>query len=290
MKHGSPQRLARSIYVCRRACFYVGAARRSRQSRSSTARQAWIANPTLNDAATTGGILLSAASLIYALHFLSSRSFVDRKDTRKLVHILCGPIFICFWPLYSATSSAALFATLVPFAAGLALFLTGNGLLNMQAMTTVSRGGDRKELLRGPFVYCVVLVVITAMRWQVTLPGICALSMMCGGDGFADIIGRRFGKNKLPWNDVKTAEGSFAMFLFGASLSEGLVAYFNAQGLMAVTALKAFPVIVLTSFVCTGIESIPATYVDDNISVPIAAGIVAYMLWNMPVFGIVPYS
>lgn len=91
----------------------------------------------------------------------------------------------------------------------------------MQAMTTVSRGGDRKELLRGPFVYCVVLVVITAMRWQVTLPGICALSMMCGGDGFADIIGRRFGKNKLPWNDVKTAEGSFAMFLFGAALSEG---------------------------------------------------------------------
>ena len=69
-----------------------------------------------------------------------------------------------------------------------------------------------------------------------------------------------------------------------------LVAYFNAQGLMAVTALKAFPVIVLTSFVCTGIESIPATYVDDNISVPIAAGIVAYMLWNMPVFGIVAYS
>lgn len=220
----------------------------------------------------------------------------------------------------SATTFSALFAALVPFTAGLALFLTGTGVLDINAMTTVSRSGGRKELLRGPFVYCVVLVLVTALKWQVTLPGICAVSMMCGGDGFADIIGRRFGKNKLPWNKVKSAEGSVAMFLFGAALSAGyenclvdttsrcsrtsgmllqrssevdffmlrtglcrLVEYFNAQGLMEVTAQRELPVIVLTSLVCTGIESIPATFIDDNISVPAAAAAFAYMLLNAQV-------
>lgn len=114
---------------------------------------------------------------------------------------------------------------MIPCAAALALFLTGTGALDFKAMTAVSRGGDRQELLRGPFIYCLVLAVVMGMQWQVTLPGICAIAIMCAGDGFADIFGRRFGKNRLPWNKGKSAEGSAAMFTFGAALAMGYAAW-----------------------------------------------------------------
>jgi phytol kinase len=37
--------------------------------------------------------------------------------------------------------------------------------------------------------------------------------MLCGGDGLADIIGRRFGKVKLPWNGSKSWAGSLGMLI-----------------------------------------------------------------------------
>lgn len=39
---------------------------------------------------------------------------------------------------------------------------------------------------------------------------------MCGGDGFADVIGRRFGRsNKLSKSSDKSVAGTVAMFVFG---------------------------------------------------------------------------
>ena len=41
-----------------------------------------------------------------------------------------------------------------------------------------------------------------------------AISLMCGGDGLADIVGRRWGSSaRLPWNPAKSWPGSAAMFL-----------------------------------------------------------------------------
>lgn len=40
------------------------------------------------------------------------------------------------------------------------------------------------------------------------------MSLMCGGDGLADLVGRRWGRsNPLPWNPAKSWAGSAAMFL-----------------------------------------------------------------------------
>ena len=35
---------------------------------------------------------------------------------------------------------------------------------------------------------------------------------MCGGDGLADVVGRRYGSAKLPFNHSKSWVGSLAMF------------------------------------------------------------------------------
>lgn len=43
--------------------------------------------------------------------------------------------------------------------------------------------------------------------------GLIIASLMCGGDGLADIVGRRLGRgNPLPWNGEKSWAGSAAMF------------------------------------------------------------------------------
>eukprot|EP00892_Ulva_mutabilis_P005558 jgi/Ulvmu1/3374/UM156_0031.1 len=306
MKARSVRLAQHRIRVCPANSVHLRPLGRRRNTRKAKTAHALLSHPVLNDAAITAGILTTATALMYSMQFFTTRSMIDRahpvatscigrfkfrnrpvlthghesmqKDTRKLVHILCGPILLLFWPLYSATSSATPFATLIPCAAATALLITGTGIMNFQALTAVSRGGEQNELLRGPLIYCVILTVVTVMQWQATLPGICAIAIMCGGDGFADIVGRRFGNSRLPWNKGKSAEGSAAMFTFGSALSMGLVAYFHAQGMMATSAVQAFPLIACTSLVCTGVESVPPTYVDDNISVPVVAAAVAYAL------------
>ena len=58
-----------------------------------------------------------------------------------------------------------------------------------------------------------MLIAVTVVYWRESPTGMVAVALMCGGDGIADIAGRRFGKgNPLPHNRNKSWAGSFAMF------------------------------------------------------------------------------
>ena len=60
----------------------------------------------------------------------------------------------------------------------------------------------------------------TVLYWRVSPTGAVAMSLMCGGDGLADVVGRRLGQgNPLPWNPAKSWAGSAAMFLGGLPCS-----------------------------------------------------------------------
>lgn len=74
----------------------------------------------------------------------------------------------------------------------------------------------RRELLRGPLFYVVVLMAATMVYWRDSPIGITAVAVMAGGDGFADLVGRRFGTAKLPHNPRKSWIGSLAMLLGNA--------------------------------------------------------------------------
>ncbi|KAJ0744804.1 putative phytol/farnesol kinase [Helianthus annuus] len=50
------------------------------------------------------------------------------------------------------------------------------------------------------------------------------------GDGFADIIGRRFGKKKLPYNTDKSFVGSIAMAIAGFMSSVRFMYYYSMIG------------------------------------------------------------
>ena len=71
----------------------------------------------------------------------------------------------------------------------------------------------RGELLRGPLYYVLIMAAVTVTYWRESATGLLVIALMCGGDGLADIVGRRFGAAKLPHNHNKSWAGSLAMFL-----------------------------------------------------------------------------
>jgi phytol kinase len=145
----------------------------------------------------------------------------------------------------------------------------------VQAMT---RTGDRREILRGPLYYGIVFVVMTIIYWYDRPTGIIALMLMCGGDGLADILGRRFGTSKLPWSQGKSWIGSLGMFLGGWIFSVMIIAiYVGLQLFQAPLASYLLP-ITLIAFAGTIVESLPFRDID-NITVTLTAVIIGAFIW-----------
>lgn len=170
--------------------------------------------PLAQDLCATLFAAIGAYALVKMFDALAERRVFDQKLSRKLVHLSAGPLFMLSWVLFSPEPYTRYLAALVPCLQALRLIAVGTGWLNSpNTVRAVSRGGDRSELLRGPLYYVLILVAITAIFWRENPIGVVALSLMCGGDGLADIIGRRFGgNNKLPYNESKSLSGSLAMF------------------------------------------------------------------------------
>lgn len=55
-------------------------------------------------------------------------------------------------------------------------------------------------------------MAVTLLFWRQSPIGITVVALMCGGDGLADLIGRKYGSAKLPFNQNKSWAGSLAMF------------------------------------------------------------------------------
>ena len=144
-------------------------------------------------------------------------------------------------------------------------------------MAAMTRTGDPAELLRGPLYYVIVLFTVTALYWRDSPVGLIVTSLMCGGDGLADIFGRRYGgNNPLPWNNEKSWAGTMAMFVGGVVMSLCLISYFHALGYVNLGSgsgsrdVQSLAVAVVgISAVATAIESLPINkMLDDNLSVP----------------------
>ncbi|WRX12964.1 hypothetical protein QQP08_005451 [Theobroma cacao] len=134
-----------------------------------------------------------------------------------------------------------------------------------------------RELLRGPLYYVLILILCALVFWRESPVGLISLAMMCGGDGVADILGRRFGSSKLPYNRNKSWVGSISMFVFGFFISVGMLYYYSVLGYFQLDWGWTMCRVALVSLVATVVESLPfTTVVDDNISVPLATMIAAY--------------
>lgn len=211
--------------------------------------------------------------------FAAHRGWVGSQLSRKIIHMGTGPIFVLCWPLFTNSAISPYIAALVPLAITVQFILVGLGIIKddaaVQAMT---RTGDRREILRGPLFYGIVFVVLTMIYWFNTPTGIIALMLMCGGDGLADILGRRYGKSKLPWSPGKSWIGSLGMLLGGWLFSIIILGIFITVGIYQASLEAYILPITLIAIAGTIVESLPFHDID-NITVTLTAVILGTFFW-----------
>lgn len=210
--------------------------------------------------------------------FFAHRGWISGPLSRKIIHMGTGPIFVLCWLLFQDTPSARYLAALVPFAITVQFALVGLGIMKDQAsVDAMSRHGDRREILRGPLFYGIVFVVLTIAYWKTSPVGIIALMLLCGGDGLADIIGKRFGESRLPWSPKKSWAGSLSMFAGGWLFAVAVIAVYVAAGVFSGSLLDYLPGISVIALAGMLVESIPLNDID-NITVPAVAVLLGHLL------------
>lgn len=226
-------------------------------------------------------IITFALSLIFlrSMDFIAQRGWLDSKLSRKVIHIGTGPLFVLCWFLFDDAPSARWLAALVPFTITVQFALIGFGVIKDEAsVKAMSRTGDPREILRGPLYYGIMFVVLTLVYWKDSPIGIIALMMMCGGDGIADIAGRRIASPKLPWSRDKSMAGTLSVFLGGWVMSAVVIYIFVAAGAFTGAFINYLPPITGIALAGAAVESLH--YKDiDNISMTLASALIGHLFF-----------
>lgn len=151
-------------------------------------------------------------SLVYVLVVLGISSLLSRRGmgaegTRKLVHIALGG----WWVIASLFFTSPWWAAALP-----AVFIVVNALAwRKQTLTFMARGEGEGEDTPGTVYYAVSLTLLALFSFGIGAPFVGALGVFCMafGDGFAAVLGKRFGRRALPAvGGGKSLVGSGVMF------------------------------------------------------------------------------
>ena len=206
-----------------------------------------------------------AVFFLRLMDFLAHRGWIESRLSRKLIHIGTGPIFVLCWLMFPDQPISRWLAALVPLVITAQFVLVGTGIIKDEAaVKAMSRAGDRREILRGPFFYGIVFIAVTLVYWKDSLIGIPALMMMCGGDGIADIVGRRVKSPRLPWSPEKSLAGSLSVFAGGWLLTVLIFAVYAWVGVFHGPATRFLVPITWVALGAMLAESLPFKDVDNS--------------------------
>lgn len=210
--------------------------------------------------------------------YFAERGWIESKTSRKIIHIGTGPLFVVCWLLFTEDPYTRYLAALVPLSITIQFALVGLSVIKDEAaVIAMSRTGNPREILRGPLYYGIVFVLVTILFWMDNPIGIIALMMVCGGDGLAEILGRKFGRKTLPWSASKTWVGSAGFFLGSWLLSAVILVIFLSAGYWGMPFSNFVLSITWIALAATLVESIsPADL--DNLTVPITAVFIGFLL------------
>ena len=213
--------------------------------------------------------------------------------TRKIIHIVVAPIFLLTWFLYTGSWFSRFIAMIVPLAFIGQFVAIGTGLMKDEdSVRSMSRTGDPKELLQGTLYYSIVILIVTVVWFYIspsalaysTLKGnpaaLVIIGCLAGGDGFADIIGRKYGKKKFGIGGAqKSFAGALGMFFGSFIFSWGLVAIFSIE-VDNFNLIQIMLPIAIISLVATVVELLSPPHID-NITIPVAVIIVIVLLFYL---------
>jgi phytol kinase len=220
-----------------------------------------------------------ALAFLRLMDFLAQRGLIEPRLSRKLIHIGTGPIFVLCWLLFPDQPESRWLAALVPFMIVLQFALVGMGVIKDEAaVQAMSRTGNPREILRGPLYYGIAFVILTIVFWKNSPVGMTALMLMCGGDGLADIVGRRMASPKLPWSGDKSLAGSLSVFAGGWLMSAFILFVYVSAGVFSRSFSSCLMPLSIIALVGTLVESLP--YKDvDNITATLAAVITGLVVF-----------
>jgi len=216
--------------------------------------------------------------------------------TRKVIHTFAAPLWVLTWMLFSGGMFSRWLAIIVPLIFVLQFVMIGTGKSkNEDFVRSMSRSGDPRELLGGTLYYAFMMVVIGILWFYVPPDGnlanatplaLIVFGCLAGGDGFADVIGRKYGGEKKfgIGGAEKTLAGVIGMFIGSFLFSFVLVFLFSIEVATFSVVGLLIPILIV-SIVSTIVEAITPKGLD-NLTITIAAIIVVLIL---PYIGLWPY-
>ena len=220
-----------------------------------------------------------AISFLRIMDFFAHSGWIESKMSRKLIHIGTGPIFVFCWLMFPDVNISRYLAALVPLLITIQFVLVGTGVMKDDAaVEAMTRTGNPREILRGPLFYGIMFVLLTVIYWKDSPIGITALMMMCGGDGIADIIGRRVKSPKLAWSREKSVAGSLSVFAGGALLTALILFIYVNVGVFASPFTKYIVPIFWIALGGMFIESLPFKDVD-NITLTVLSAVIGHLVF-----------
>ncbi len=222
---------------------------------------------------------LIAVAFLRLMDFFAHRGWIGSKLSRKLIHIGTGPIFVLCWLMFPDLPFSRYLAALVPLVITIQFILVGAGILKDEAaVQAMTRSGDPREILRGPLFYGIMFILLTVLYWKDSPIGITALMMMCGGDGVADIIGRRVRSPKLFWSQEKSVAGSLSVFAGGALMTAVILFLYVTAGVFAAPFQSYLLPIFWVALGGTLIESLPFKDID-NITLTVISAFIGHLVF-----------
>jgi uncharacterized protein (TIGR00297 family) len=189
------------------------------------------------------------------------------EEARKLIHMAMGG-----------------FALLLRFISWhAALILAGTAIaFNLIVLPRVGRRlyrpADHARRFPPGIVFYPVSVLLLVLLFH-GRPDIAAAAwgILAIGDGMATLVGKRFGRTRIPWNREKSVAGSLALFLCGGIAGAFLAWWCRPNVIPPPYLWFSLGAPFVAALVAAFVETIPVR-LDDNLSVPAAA---AGVLWAL---------
>lgn len=212
------------------------------------------------------GILVSLAFVFLAIGLstlLTKFNILKDEGSRKFIHIVVSN----WWIIAIMFFRSPIYASIVPL-----LFIIVNYIsYKKQVFKAMERDGGLKDL--GTVYYAISLFILSLITFngdKTPYIGLMGILAMGYGDGFAAVVGVRYGKHEFKiLGYKKSLEGTLTVFLICSALAYVIM--------MVLGINNSFGISVILGLVATGAELLTPMGLD-NITVPLITSGVFYYL------------
>jgi uncharacterized protein (TIGR00297 family) len=192
---------------------------------------------------------------------LMKRGFIQGEASRKTVHILVSNWWlIAMWAFTSPVWAAAVPAAFV---------LINYASYRFGIFSAMERGGGKEDL--GTVWYAVSLLILALTTFSAPLHpwvGAVGILAMGYGDGFAAIVGKRFGRMRFPMSK-KSLEGSTVLFVSVFTTTALVTGFSGIASFLALSFVVASAATVVELATPMGL---------DNLTLPLSSAGLAFLL------------